>query len=135
LLLAEYQAHHELWSELAHNVAHSLSIVASDWYRKLVDVTAHVKNNQLGLLTQLARQNQALSALANNSIVQMEGLRETIFASRSPASFRPSPETREFKIPFPANPVHETNRQLGQLIGTMKDFRAAADDWTQTVAR
>jgi hypothetical protein len=62
----------------------------------------------------------------------MERVGEALAVAKSAASLMPSLDTREFKIPLPPNPIHDTNRQLGQLIGTIKDFRAAADDWTQT---
>src|SRR5205823_6254880 len=102
LLLAAYHAHREQWSELARKLVQSMGFGASDWYRKLIDATSlGIKDNQLGLLNQLARQNQALSALASSSISKMEGLRETLALTKSAASLTPRLETREFKIPLP----------------------------------
>jgi hypothetical protein len=64
----------------------------------------------------------------------MKGLRESLSAAESMGRLIPTrSEPLEFKIPPPPpNPIHETNRQLGQLMGSIEEFRATADEWTKT---
>jgi hypothetical protein len=91
-------------------------------------------NRSLELAERIARQNAKLWQAARASIEPMEQLQRTLSSSEIAIGSTHEPELSSVDLlEVPIDTIYETNRGLGELIESAKQFRETANEWTSAV--